>query len=104
MAGYLAAEVPAAFERMVSATAAEFLRCLQIALPAKSVDQIHAGGCRVCANGLEMLLDWTPAGERRIGLLVLPQLRVRYRFVKGDADTRARFLAQLDRAMQRGGG
>lgn len=104
MAGYLAAEVPAAFERMVSATAAEFLRCLQIALPAKSVDRIHAGGCRVCADGLELLLDWTPAGERRIGLLVLPQLWVRYRFVKGDADTRARFLARLDRAMQRGGG
>lgn len=104
MAAYLAAEVPAAFERMMSATPAEFLRCLQIALPPGSVDQLRADGCRVRADELELLLDWAPAGERRIGLLALPQLQVHYRFARGDADTRAHFLTRLDRAMQRGGG
>lgn len=104
MTVYLAAEVPAAFERLMSATPAEFSRGLRLALPAGSVDQLRADGCRVSADGLELWLDWMPAGERRIGCLTLPQLRVRYRFTVGQADVRSRFLGELDRAMQRGGG
>lgn len=95
--------VPAAFEREVAASPAEFERDLRRAWPA-GVDAFALGGFRVVDGGLALDITVEPIGVRRIGLIALPRLAVRYRFTGGDETARRRLLTVLDRAMQRGGG
>lgn len=94
--------VPEVFERLVSATPAQFERDLRAAWPA-------AAGCvgeglQVSDGGADLFLTMEVLPVRRIGLFALPQLCVRYRFVAGDAAARGRLLARLDLGMQKGGG
>ncbi len=97
------APVPVVIERVVSATPAAFARDLAAAWPGVvcSPDGT-AFSVRDGALALDIELVALPA--RRLGALVLPQVRATYRFSGGDAAARAALLARLDRAMQCGGG
>lgn len=89
--------------REVTASVAEFARCLEVAAPGW-VTRLAEGHYRVehAAAGLEIRLQ--PTGRRRIGLFDLPVLEARYRFIAGGPEARQRLLEHLDRGMQRGGG
>jgi len=97
--------VPESFERRVTATPREFERDLRQAWPQVQVQ----GGADASAFGLQdgtqhLAIEIEPAGLRRLGLLELPQLIVRYRFGAGTEPARRALLERLDRAMQKGGG
>lgn len=95
--------VAVAFERLVTATPAQFERDLRVAWP--QVDGSAAGG-RLCVDGggLWLTIELEALAPRRLGLFELPQLRACYRFEGGDEAARRRLLGVLDRAMQKGGG
>lgn len=91
------------FERELGASPAEFVRSLRQAAPGA----VHAHGdgrfSVECGSvSLRMRIQEMP--PRRIGLFVLPVLKVRYRFDSGEPQARKTLLERLDRAMQRGGG
>lgn len=93
-------------EREVSASEAEFLRCLRVA-HAGPVVVSQEGGVTVARlgdGGVALEIELTPLPPRRIALLHLPSLRARYRFVSGEAAACADLLRRLDLGMQRGGG
>ncbi|MDP1648200.1 MAG: hypothetical protein Q8M01_08360 [Rubrivivax sp.] len=99
-----ATEIPAFFEREQGFTEAEWLRCLPgavrdhaLALPAprRAVVSIGAG---------TMELGWTALSPRRIALISMPRLAVRYRFDGVEAQARREFMRYFDLYTQRGGG
>lgn len=91
------------FERETGASAQEFERSLQAALPG-GVASLGAGRYRVCEGDVCLEITAEPQAPRRIGLFALPVLATRYHFVAGSLPARAALIARLDRAMQRGGG
>jgi hypothetical protein len=95
--------LPELFERVLSATAAEFERDLRAAWPA-ALGSADEGRLSVEHDGVRLEIGFEAAGLRRLGALALPQLRVRYRFSGGDESARRALLQRLDRAMQKGGG
>lgn len=104
---FIVGPVPEQFVREVAATPVAFERDLRKAWPAGVVaERTSADGGVFCLadGGLNLEIHVEPAGVRRIGLLALPLCRATYRFSGGDEAARARLLATLDRAMQRGGG
>lgn len=100
---FIRGPVPVVFERVVSATPAQFERDLRAAWPA-ATGSASAGVLQVRAGDAALAIELTALPARRIGLIELPQLRVCYRFACGGEPARRRLLAALDRAMQRGGG
>ena len=80
-------DYPAAFERDTNGTEAEWLARLPGA----------------CAGGT-LELAWTALPPRRIALLQMPRMAVRFRFEGVDAPARERFMRHFDLYMQRGGG
>lgn len=92
-----------AFEREVGATLVEFERSLEKAAPG-AVTVLGAGQFQVRCDNLVLTMNATPVAPRRIGLFVLPVLKVSYRFSGGDEAARKALLHHLDKAMQRGGG
>ncbi|BAL23940.1 hypothetical protein [Azoarcus sp. KH32C] len=101
--GFISGPVPERFEREVTATPAEFERDLRKAWPA-GVECLAPGYFRLHFDAARLDIHVEPSGVRRLGLFKLPLLVVRYEFSGGDETLRRRFLAPLDRAMQRGGG
>ena len=97
------APVAEQFERVVTATAAEFERDLRMAWP-DGVQGTLANGFMLSCGDVRLDVAALPNGIRRLGILELPVLLVRYRFTGGDDSSRRRFLHRLDRSMQRGGG
>jgi hypothetical protein len=95
--------VPEGFEREVAASPAGFERDLRKAWPG-GVALLAPGRFRIVAGELALDIAIEPLGTRRLGLIELPRLAVRYRFEGGDEAARRRLLTVLDRAMQRGGG
>lgn len=95
--------VPVFFERVLSATPSQFERDLRQAWPEVS-GSAAAGRLAIEAAPMRLDLELTVLAPRRIALLELPQLTVRYCFDGGDEPARARLLARLDLAMQKGGG
>lgn len=89
-------------EREVGSAPAEFLRCLRQAAPCP-VETLDDARCRLRHGDAELILSWRPLPERRIAGLVLPVIRVLYRF-RGDRVAGDALLATLDAGMQRGGG
>jgi len=94
----------AAFEREHGLTEAEW----QAALPGAAAPHALACGpgaqARVAIGSGRLELAWTVLPPRRIALMHMPRLAVRYRFI-GVADAeRQRFMRGFDRFMQRGGG
>jgi hypothetical protein len=92
------------FERDHGCTEAEWLGWLPDAVhghelqrptPTRAVVRIAAG---------TLTLDWTVLPPRRIALLRLPRLAVRYVFADIDEAVRQRFMKRFDLNIQRGGG
>ncbi len=94
---------PEHFERDMACTEAEWLGWLPGAVrshvlslgPGRALVQIDAG---------ELALSWSPLPPRRIALLTLPRLAVRFQFTGLDAASRLAFMRPFDLWMQRGGG
>jgi hypothetical protein len=88
--------------REVSADPAEFRRSLRLAFPG----QIEETGptCRIVTRDAVMEIDLVEGLPRSIANLRLPTLHVSIRFTSGSAQAQLDMLAQMDRAMHRGGG
>lgn len=89
-------------EREVGSAPAEFLRCLRQAAPCP-VEGLDDHRCRLQCDGVELNVSLRSLPDRRIAGLVLPVIRVTYRF-HGDRARGEALLAALDAGMQRGGG
>jgi hypothetical protein len=96
-------EPAAVVEREVWTSAEEFVRCLSLAAP-RGIAAMD--GQRFCVRGdeVDFVVELEARGERTLGKLTVPVLRVRYRFPPGRDAACRRLLAAIDRAMQRGGG
>ncbi|MCB1896232.1 MAG: hypothetical protein H6945_20355 [Zoogloeaceae bacterium] len=90
------------FERDVSATLDELAAWIAKAYP--DAERRGAGDHLIADRGAVLELVATPGPERRIALLRLPTLRIRYRFTAGGAEACAALLHRLDLFMHRGGG
>lgn len=94
---------PPAFEREMGCTEAE----LRGWLPAASRDR-HIGwrdhGADIALDGGQVVIDWRPLEPRRIALIVLPRLHVRFAVEHVDAAAWQRFMRYFDLYTQRGGG
>jgi hypothetical protein len=98
------AEVPLAFEREMGCTADELRGWLPGASRGAPIAW-RADGADVQLAGGALALRWTALAPRRIALISLPRLAVRFAFDAGiGADERRRFLRYFDLYTQRGGG
>jgi hypothetical protein len=96
-------EVPPVLEREMGCTLEELTRWLPGATghaPTAAID----GGWRITLPEGELVLEAEPGPPRRISLLALPVLRVRFRFLGPGPEARAAFLARFDAWTRRGGG
>lgn len=100
---FISGPVPERFEREVTASLAEFARDLHKASSVE-VETVAPGHFRLCGRATRLDIHVVARGTRRIGLLELPTLAVRYEFSGGSEGDRRALLVPLDRAMQRGGG
>lgn len=100
------ADIPVAFEREQGFTDAEWQRCLPGAVGPHALALPAPGRAVVTlVDGQGTLhLDWTVLPPRRIALLSMPRLAVRYRFEGAPAATRREFMRYFDLYTQRGGG
>lgn len=91
------------FEREMGCTEAELRSWLPGAAAGAPLSW-RAGGVDVSlASGL-LAIDWQVLEPRRIALVVLPRLRVRFDLRGVDAAERQRFMRHFDLYTQRGGG
>nr|WP_050414965.1 hypothetical protein [Azoarcus sp. CIB] len=100
---FISGPVPERFEREVTASPAEFERDLRKASPG-AVEAVAPDHFRVSAGPTRLDIHVAARGVRRLGLLQLQTLCVRYEFSGGAESDRRALLVPLDRAMQRGGG
>lgn len=91
------------FERTHGCTESEWLGQLPGAAEPHAL-QIGAGQARVQIDGGTLQIDWQVLPPRRIALIQLSQMQVRYRFDGVDAAARQRFMKRFDLYMQKGGG
>lgn len=97
--------VPEQFEQVMGCTVADLLRALPMALPGASVDT-DTGSCvvhGVFADG-SLHLAWQSLPARRIALLEIPRLQVRFTYVGMSPERRREVQRRFDLATQRGGG
>jgi hypothetical protein len=92
------------FERDYACTEAEWLRWLPEAVHGHALAQPAPGHATVQLPQGGLTLHWQPLPPRRIALLVLPRLGVRFAFDRVAPADRAAFLRRFDLATQRGGG
>ena len=98
------AHYPAAFEREMGCTVADLLRWLPGAAGAAQV-QVTGDSARIAPVGQGALqLDWQVLPPRRIALMAMPVLQVRFRFDGASEPARASFMRWFDLYTQRGGG
>ncbi len=97
-------ELPAVFEREQGYTESDWLRCLPGAAAPHALTLPGPGQAVVSLGAGRLDLAWTVLPPRRIALLSLPRLAVRYRFDGVDTATRQRFMRDFDRYTLRGGG
>ena len=89
------------FEKEMAIERREFRRTLRRALPDARIAE-DGDTITVEDGGGTLEITLSPKGERRIGLLALPVLGARFRYI-GHDDPHAH-LARLERSFQRGGG
>lgn len=94
---------PEAFEREMGCTEAELLTWLPGAARGRPVVP-GAGGATVRLEGGHLRLQWQTLPPRRIALLVMPRLAVRFVFEGIDDAGRQGFMRHFDLYTQRGGG
>ena len=97
-------EVAETFERDYGCTLTEWQRWLHEATPGCRVDRKGADQATVHLAQGRLLLSWAVMEPRRIALIVLPRLAVRFEFQDAPRDTRQAFLRSFDLHTQRGGG
>ena len=96
-------EVPPVLEREMGCTLEELERWLPGATGQAAATPIP-GGWRFAVSGGEVVLETEPRPQRRIALMVLPVLFVRFRFLGLGPEARAVFLERFDAWTRRGGG
>ena len=101
---YLASEVPESFERDQGIAEADWLRCLPGAVRGLPLERPAPGLANVRLGDGTLTIAWTVLPPRRIALMSVPRLAVRYRFEGVDAETRRVFMRHFDLYTQRGGG
>lgn len=92
------------FEREQGCTEAEWLGWLPPAVHGHELQRPAATRAVVHIGAGTLTLDWAVLPPRRIALLNLPRLQVRYAFDGVPDDERARFMKRFDLHLQRGGG
>ena len=97
------ADYPPAFERDTAGTEAEWLQRLPGACGGHSL-ALAERSARVAIGEGGLSLDWTVLEPRRIALLHMARMAVRFRFEAVDDASRQRFMRHFDLYMQRGGG
>ena len=97
-------EVPASFEREQGFTETEWQRCLPGAVRDHALALPAPGQAVVTIGAGTLRLHWTVLPPRRIALVSLPRLAVRYRFDGVDTAERCEFMRYFDLYTQRGGG
>lgn len=97
------ADYPPSFERDTGGTEAEWLRRLPGACGGCPVE-LQEGRARVQIDAGSLQLDWQVLPPRRIALMSIARMSVRFRFEGVDDDRRQRFMRGFDLHMQRGGG
>ena len=97
---------PSAFEREHGFTEGEWMRCLPGAVAPHALERLAPGAADVrLQGGGRLTLRWKVLPERRIALLCMPRLGVRYVFdPEVGGARRDEFLRGFDRFIQRGGG
>lgn len=93
-----------AFEREQGCTETEWLRWLPGAARDHALSLPAPGRALVAIGAGRLHLQWTVLPERRIALVRMPRLAVRFAFEGVDADARTEFMRYFDLYMQRGGG
>jgi hypothetical protein len=95
---------PECFEREQCVSEADWLRCLPGAVRDHALAFPTPGRAVVNIGAGTLELDWTMLPPRRLGLLQLPRMALRYRFDGVDAAARNEFMRYFDLYTQRGGG
>lgn len=100
------AEVESTFEREHGCTEADWLRDLPGAVGSHVLTLPGPGEADVTLeDGSTLSLRWQVLPERRIALIRLPRMLVRYAFSAGvSVHARAQFMRLFDLHMRRGGG
>jgi len=95
------------FTRIMGCSGGEFAGWLQRALP-EAILAIEAdaarGSCRASFADGELSIEWHALEPRRIALLRVPQLEVRFSYSGLELARRQAIQTYFDRATQRGGG
>jgi hypothetical protein len=94
----------AAFEREHGCTDAEWRSWLPGAANTHALHLAAAPEARIDIAGGTLHLAWQVLPPRRIALISMPRLQVRYRFEGLDPAQRQAFMRYFDLYMQRGGG
>lgn len=98
-------QVPADFEQTMGCTSADLLRCLPLALWGSRLDVNETEGWAHAAFADGTLrLHWRSQPDRRIALLAIPRLQVRFGYRGLTAERRHEVQRRFDLATQRGGG
>jgi hypothetical protein len=99
------AEVASCFEREHGCTEADWLRDLPGAVGSHELQLAGPGAAEVPLQGGTLSLRWQVLPERRIALIRLPRMQVRYAFSDGvSLEARVQFMRLFDLHMRRGGG
>lgn len=99
----MGADWPAAFEREMGCTEADWLRSLPAAIGAREW-RCEPGSAAVRIGEGELHLGWRAGKPRTIALVRLPRLHVSFRFDDVPGDARRAFMERFDAYMHRGGG
>ena len=97
------ADYPERFERDMGCSEPEWLGWMPRAIGAHPW-QRQGSTITVQIGAGRLTLDWQPLPERRIALLRMQRLLVRFAFEGLDADQRKAFMKPFDLCLQRGGG
>ncbi|MEZ5644053.1 MAG: hypothetical protein R3E94_00100 [Burkholderiaceae bacterium] len=96
---------PDTFERDMGTSEPEWLAALPRAIGTRNAWAFDGERQAVITlPGGRLVIAWEALPERRIALLVMKRLLVRFRFEGVDPATRAAFMKPFDLSLQRGGG
>jgi hypothetical protein len=95
---------PFAFEREMGCAVDELKAWLPGASGGRAIEWLGDDGAEVAFDAGRVELRWQPLPPRRIALVTLPRLRVRFEAVGVDGDAWHAFMRHFDLYTQRGGG
>jgi hypothetical protein len=100
-------ELSAPFTRVMGCTANELRDWLDRALPGARLTKSAGdgdGNCGAQFDDGDLRIEWLTLEPRRIALLTIPQLQVRFQYSGLSLERRRNIQNYFDRATQRGGG